>query len=655
MKTSFNRLHLFLIILILIIITFHFTNPARSTLTGKIIHVDDDNTDGPWDGTITNPFHNITTALNHALKGETILVHNGFYDENLNITKAITLIGENNTETIINSRNGRDTITISADKVTILNFTIQNATKQQSIAINIQSNNNLIFQNYFYNEEQSIQVKHSTNTIIKNNIFGNKKGMNHFPNFGILLWDSSHCLMENNSFYLIYGYGIRLLDSYDNLLVNNRFESSSGIRMLRSERNMIQSNLFRGTWWFGINLYSNNNTIKDNTFAFSDLIINGYYDNIIENNTIDDKPLIFLKNKRNQHLVNAGQIILYNCENISISQMNVKDHYIGKQGYIGIDLVNCNNCSIYDCIIADKTKYGVRLDQSSHVNIYNNTICLTAEYRKFNSDTHETGVYMSFCNQITICDNNISYNHRSGIITYDCSNITITDNIIFSNREYGIYARGSYNYFMISANSLKKNGVGIKIQGCIAEFLIDQNMVNDNQVYGMELTASSNLNIIDNTILNNNKSGLIITSVYKSNISRNIIKSNNLSGIFIEESNENNIKGNTIKNHLSALILFGNNNTVSRNQLQNHLNGFLIGGKNNTIEHNVIKTTLLKAVICNAFNTTWNHNYWNRPRLLPKIIMGIYFYFERSYWPTDPPIIIPLINFDRNPAFSPVS
>lgn len=626
---------------------------GKASESNKIIHVDDDNINGPWDGTSIHPFQNISSAFHSALSDETIFVHQGMYYESLTIDKPIKLIGENNTETIINARDGNNIFNITADRVTIQNFTMQNTTEKKFPAISIQSDDNHISQNYFFNEEQSIIVEQSRNTIIEHNVFTDNDDMAHFPTHAIYLLSSSQCLISNNSFSLMYGYSIHLYDSYDNTIEKNRIEISAGISLSSSERNIIKSNLIRSSWFFGIKLFSNNNTIIDNTFAFCDIIINGYYDTIIENNTIDDKPLLFLRNEQDRHIENAGQIILYQCENISISKMSPKDHYIGKQGYIGIDLVSCKNCSISDCFITDKTKYGVRLDQSNKINIINNTICLSPEFRRTYRFYHMTGLYMTSCEEILISNNNISYNDRNGINCYYCTNSTISDNIIHFNSENGIHVRGSHHDFLISDNSLISNGNGIEIMGCTNSFLIHHNMVSENTYVGMQLSGSFHLNISENTVSKNNQYGIKMSTVHDSIIAKNMIDENNLSGIYIQESDENLISENKIKNQWSALICIGNNNTIACNHLRTHLSGFIIGGENNTIEQNTIKTSVFKALMLNAFDTTWDHNYWNRPRLLPKMILGLYIYFQESYWPSEPPVFIPLIDFDRNPALSP--
>jgi len=61
---------------------------------GATIYVDDDNTSGPWDGSLANPYQNITSGLAHASNGDTVQVLSGTYNENVVLNKSITLQGE---------------------------------------------------------------------------------------------------------------------------------------------------------------------------------------------------------------------------------------------------------------------------------------------------------------------------------------------------------------------------------------------------------------------------------------------------------------------------------------------------------------------------------------------------------------------------------
>ena len=108
--------------------------------SNNIIYVDDD---GGADYT------RIQDAIDAANLGDTIFVYNGFYHENININKEISLMGENNENTIIDGDNRNDTINIEANNVKISGFKIQHGFAGIGIDgvgySNISSN--IIFQN----------------------------------------------------------------------------------------------------------------------------------------------------------------------------------------------------------------------------------------------------------------------------------------------------------------------------------------------------------------------------------------------------------------------------------------------------------------------------------------------------------------------------
>jgi parallel beta-helix repeat protein len=61
---------------------------------GATVYVDDDNVSGPWDGTVSHPYQNITSGIDHALYGDTVYVFSGTYTENVVVNKSITLRGD---------------------------------------------------------------------------------------------------------------------------------------------------------------------------------------------------------------------------------------------------------------------------------------------------------------------------------------------------------------------------------------------------------------------------------------------------------------------------------------------------------------------------------------------------------------------------------
>ena len=138
----------------------------------------------------------IQEAINNAASGDRIFVYNGIYHEHLKINKTVQLIGENPAETIID---GDGTIIpivkILAPNVTIQNFTVRNTAS-----------------NY---ETYGISVRKTRGAQIINNIV--KEAY-----FGILIENSSKCIVSNNTVTQNFQYGIRLrINATDNTVVGN--------------------------------------------------------------------------------------------------------------------------------------------------------------------------------------------------------------------------------------------------------------------------------------------------------------------------------------------------------------------------------------------------------------------------------------------------
>ena len=77
---------------------------------GYTIYVDDDNTEGPWDGTQEHPYQHIQEGIDNASTGNTVFVYNGIYQENALLNKSINLIGEDKNNTIIDEMYGGDVV-----------------------------------------------------------------------------------------------------------------------------------------------------------------------------------------------------------------------------------------------------------------------------------------------------------------------------------------------------------------------------------------------------------------------------------------------------------------------------------------------------------------------------------------------------------------
>ena len=103
------------------------TFEPKMQTTGCIIYVDDDNTLGPWYGTIDHPYQYIQDGISNAQFHDHIYVFNGSYYEHLHINKPLYIEGESNKHTIIDGGFISHVISISAQNVTLTQFTIQNS------------------------------------------------------------------------------------------------------------------------------------------------------------------------------------------------------------------------------------------------------------------------------------------------------------------------------------------------------------------------------------------------------------------------------------------------------------------------------------------------------------------------------------------------
>jgi len=120
----------------------HLSNEAHFENT---LYVDDDNINGPWDGTPDHPYQYIQQGINNSLPGGTIYVSCGTYYENIVIEKNLTLTGANSSTVIIDGGYEGFVVKVIEDDVSINNFTIRKSGGYNGDAgILLNSNDNLI-------------------------------------------------------------------------------------------------------------------------------------------------------------------------------------------------------------------------------------------------------------------------------------------------------------------------------------------------------------------------------------------------------------------------------------------------------------------------------------------------------------------------------
>ncbi len=122
--------------------------------------VDDD---GPAD------FNRIQDAINAANAGDTIFVHSGTYHEHVILSKTLTLLGENKSNTVIDASSLNATaIKVMANNVLISGFTIQRG----QTGVFVQNSNGVTISNnkIFLSEFEGISIYESEDDIVTNNL-----------------------------------------------------------------------------------------------------------------------------------------------------------------------------------------------------------------------------------------------------------------------------------------------------------------------------------------------------------------------------------------------------------------------------------------------------------------------------------------------------
>ena len=172
-----------------------------------------------------------------------------------------------------------------------------------------------------------------------------------------------------------FGDGISLWRSSSSSITGNSITGNiwAGIRLMYfSNNNNISGNNVTGNSRVGISLQdSSNNSITGNTFIKNGLKVFNSYDNVVVDNFVNGKPLVYLEAVLDYTVADAGQVILVKCDNIRVRNLNLS------HTTVGVQLWQTNNTEITGNNITNNQD-GIWLWESSgnvvfHNNFVNNT------------------------------------------------------------------------------------------------------------------------------------------------------------------------------------------------------------------------------------------------------------------------------------------
>jgi len=269
----------------------------------------------------------------------------------------------------------------------------------------------------------------------------------------------------------------------------------------------------------------------------------------------------------------------------------------------------------YENVLVDKPIQLIGEDRNSTVidgSGIASVVCVSADGVKITGfsiqnsgkDWYTSGIEVR-ANFTEITNNLIYSNNFFGIDVKCYDNNTIIENIIFDNGEFGIRLWCSSDNKISNNTILSDNRIGIEIEGAHYNIISNNNISNHSRA--LDLYTSQHNTISNNTFNNNLRA---VTLLYQSN--KNLLLSNHINGPIVNSRFET-----------GAHFVRSYENTISKNTITNYKFGIFLEGSYGTI---IEMNTFLKNIVNARFidsESTWSHNYWNRPRILPKPIFGI--------------------------------
>ncbi len=216
---------------------------------------------------------------------------------------------------------------------------------------------------------------------------------------------------------------------------------------------------------------------------------------------------------------------------------------------------------------------------------------------------------------------------------------------------------------MANSTIISENIIVTQLRKCIymadgfGNSIVNNTLISDSN--GMTIEESYYTYISGNKVESGGPGyhGILIFDSHWSTIRRNIID-DCIFGIPILNGTNNIITENKINANVSGIYLWGepdskdcSSNIIFRNDIRSHNYSIFLysASKNDIIENNFISRSPAQFRISSHPSVPppidpqnkWSRNYWNRPRILPKIIFGQI--KIGSKW-------VPIINIDWHPA-----
>ena len=533
---------------------------------------------------VPDNYDTIQKAIDAAFEGDTVFVTSGTYYENVWINKEdLTLLGEDQGNTIIDGQGSADVVLVTVDGIKISGLTLK------------KSKSSLYYAGIFVTGAKGITINEVTT----------------LDNFhGIFLYNTADATLRNNNMtrntYNFGVYGDGLGDFNHDIDTSNTVDgkplyywvnehdkhvpSDAGYVAVVNSTNIVVKDLNLTKNFEGVLFACSINSFIENVNASDDYF--GIYITYSHNNTVhgstatNDQVGIYLyESERNN--VN---------ENVLMSNEKGVDLYYSKDNKIGLNkllkndfglFVEKSNNNTINSNEASNNTYGLFLEKSSYsvlrnnnmtVNKYNfgvisndlshfiqdidisNTVDGKPVYYWVNQKDKEipaSAGYVAVVNStnIVVRDLNLTNNVHGVLFAFAAE--SLIENVKVANNTYGIYLYGSCNNTIVYNTVTSKGKRGVQLVNS-SNNTVSNNMITNNDIgLGLWLSAENNT-INGNTVLNGTRGGV---GLYLDHSSSNVISvnviTNNDQGVLLYESSTNTLRNNQMPGNSYNFGIYG--------------------------------------------------------------------------------------------------
>jgi parallel beta-helix repeat protein len=526
---------------------------------------------------VPDDYAKIQDAVDSASEGDTIIVRDGTYRENVKVNRRLTIQSDRGSAPIIEAgRSDAHVLEVTADHVIISGFTVKDANgfspiSKLPVGIYIHADHCTISDNTSENNPYGFFLSEAHNNTLINNTARDNQGDGVYLNFS-----SGNTLSNNTVVNSEFRNGIRLWHSDSNTLSSNSASNNiGGIRLDYSDNNVLEKNDVQSNENDGIIMYYSNNT--------------RLVDNSAHGNSGDG--FIIFSSCNNFLGTNSATVNGYN--GISLNAAN--DHTLSNNNaesnnWTGISLITSDSNTLTNNVASSNNEGGISLYESSTCTLKNNVM---------DKNTYNLGVSGASIDHVThsidtsnrvdgkpvyywVGEHDREVPKDAGFVgIVNSSNITVRD-VTLTHNSAGVMLAYSTNSKIEKVNTANNfNGIALSA----SMYNIIKNNTNEDNWYGISLD-SSDINFLTFNTNENNRDGIVLAASNNNTLIWNTIANSTWTGVTLVDSRNNLIYLNDFLNN--GADAFGQNSTTSWNSPSQMTYGY------NGVAH-----------------TWWMGNYWS--------------------------------------------